>query len=136
MRSQWWFPPNQFISFTSRCKAKHMKSFNSVIILITDKCPHQQNSKLLSSAFLLAPFCNPFTSLRGCASESIKTRWQQLLETLTCILHPALESTKMLTAWQPDGETCTRQEAQCNKMAPIARSDISEGTAEHRALPR
>lgn len=61
---------------------------------------------------------------------------------LDIILHPALESTKMSTAWQPDGETCTRQEAlhQCNKMAPIARSDISEGTslisAERRALPR
>lgn len=98
-----------------------MKSFNSVILLITDKCPHQQNSKLLSCVFLLAPFWNPFTSLRGCASESIKTRWQQLLETLTCILHPALESTKMLTAWQPDGETCTGGKL-------FARSDISEGT--------
>lgn len=83
-----------------------MKSFKSVILLITDKCPYQQNSEVYfwSLGYSWHSCGTPSTSLHGYTSESIKTRWQQLPKTLTYILLQHLEvqrhlQPRLATVW-------------------------------------
>lgn len=77
-----------------------MKSFKSVILLITDKCPNQQKSEVdfCSLGYSWHSSGTPSASLHGYTSESIKTRWQQLPQTLTYIL---LQQLEVQRHWQP-----------------------------------